>query len=268
MKCHLGKLIPLLAAAALLLSGCGDKTGTVPNDSEGGSPSTAPVPTARSAESAAPESPAAADEALDCNWTLTVDQTIPVTRDGLTVNYTLLLVAQKAGGTDVSGVYTGAAYVGIHFDASQMSVDVMQAFGGFDMNACAYDLSFEVTGYDEESFSAYGLSADDVPLWQLVEYESMALLSPEMSGSGTLDPSIVGAQGEQGGINASASGTTAIPMKITVESGKVTVSVPSFNLGDSFHGILTGVPAGAGGGDDTVPQAVEQIKSLMEQAGQ
>lgn len=46
-------------------------------------------------------------EALECDWIIKVDQTIPVTEDGLTVNYTLVLIAQKTGGEDTIGDMMG-----------------------------------------------------------------------------------------------------------------------------------------------------------------
>jgi len=61
------------------------------------------------------------DDALECNWLLKVDQTIPITEDELTVNYTLVLIAQKNGGKDVYGTYEGAAFIGSELDASNLS---------------------------------------------------------------------------------------------------------------------------------------------------
>lgn len=40
--------------------------------------------------------PGSNNELLDCNWVLNVDQTIPVKdQDGMTVEYTLVLIAEK-----------------------------------------------------------------------------------------------------------------------------------------------------------------------------
>ena len=50
-----------------------------------------------------------------------VDQTIPITKNELTVNYTLVLIAQKNGGKDVYGTYEGAAFIGSELDASNLS---------------------------------------------------------------------------------------------------------------------------------------------------
>jgi hypothetical protein len=223
-------------------------------------PSDLATPPAGETPSAAPDAP------VNCVWTLFVDQTIPKTVDGLKVDHHLMIVAQKTGGTDVTGTYKGVAYVGINFDASQLNNSAMQALGGFNVNVHTYALTFDVVAYEGETYSDYGLKPDEPPLAQLVPHESMALLSPEMTGTGTLDTTITGIQGEQGGTSNSSAGSTAITMKILINSGKVSVSVPSFGLTSSFEGMLTGVPLDGGSPDDVITQATEQIQTLLDQA--
>lgn len=266
----------LVLIPVLLLSACLPQASTGSNTSDDGSVASAVPsdvkPSDAPSEDAPPveESPGAAPDApVDCAWTLYVDQTIPKVEDGLTVNYQLMIVAQKDGGKDVYGTYTGVAYVGVNFDASQMSNSVMQVLGGFNVNAYTYDLTFDVVAYDEETYSAYGLKPDDVPLAQLVIHESMALLSPSMTGTGTFDTSLTGVQGEQGGYSDSAQSTTVIPMRILINSGKVSVYVPSMGLSDSFKGMVTGVPLSSGStDDDMITQAAEQIQAFMDQAAE
>jgi len=225
-------------AAAMLASGCSPE-GPVPS----GTPEEKPV-----------EAP------VECNWLLQVDQTIPVTKDGLTVNYTLVLIAQKAGGTDVYGTYEGAAYIATSLDASNLSNAFMDVTGGFDIEAFANNLSIEMQPYDKEQYSRYNIGENEPPLVPLVEYESMALISPEMTGGGIINPNITG-ETINAGYNDSAYGTAPITMKITVNSGKVQVSIPVFNISYSFEGLLTGEPLQS---DDQYLAGLARIEDLKK----
>jgi hypothetical protein len=93
----------------------------------------------------------------------------------------------------------------------------------------------------------------------------MALISPEMEGSGTLNPSVEGIQGEHGGVNESVTGTAPIPMKIAINSGKVNVSIPSLNISYSFNGTLTGEPLVSGEQGDQLEQAIDEIEAIIEE---
>lgn len=266
-------LIALVLPLLLLLSGCDSKsTGAAASSSATASTAVASASgtsaastDSNSGTSLKPKVSATPNGPVDCNWLLSVNQTIPKTENGLTTNYTLTLVAQKSGGQDVYGAYKGAAYVNVSLDASNLSNEVMSVLGGFNMTAYSFDVSFSMTPYDIESYSSYGLKDGEPPLAPLVQYESMALISPMMTGSGTLNPSVSGAQGEHGGINQAAQGTAAIPMKITVNSGKVTVSVPSFNMGNSFSGTLLGTPVSSTDSKDYA-QGLETIKAMVAKA--
>jgi hypothetical protein len=196
-----------------------------------------------------------------------VDQTIPKQVDGVTVNYHVMLVAQKSGGKDVNGTYKGAAFVGINFDASQMSNSVLNAIGGFNVNMATYDLSFDLVGYDVEKYSDFGVQGDLPALAPLVKYQAMALISPQMTGTGTLDASITGIQGEHGETgNNTSEGSAAIPMKIAIDGATVLLDVPSFHLTHHFEGTITGTPTGSASPGSTIAQASDHIKSLMDQA--
>jgi hypothetical protein len=206
----------------------------------------------------------ATESPLECNWLLKVDQTIPVTSDELTVNHTLVFIAEKEGGTDVYGVYNGAAYISSELDASNLSNSFFDVSGGFDVKAFANNLSFEIVPYDKEEYSRYGLKKDDPPLVPLVEYESMALFSAEMTGTGIVNPSVTG-ENVNAGYNDSASGTAPIVMRIAVKSGKVEVDVPAFNVGSTFKGLLTGDPQQSG---EEYQQAMAKIESLINESEQ
>lgn len=192
--------------------------------------------------------PGSKEELLDCNWVLKVDQTIPVKeKDGMTVEYTLVLIAEKEGGTNVSGTYNGAAYIGVKLDISEFSNEAVEMTGGFDINAFGNDITFDVVSYDKNEYANYDVKEDEPGIVPLVEYESMALLSPEMTGAGVLNPYLEGKQegSVSGGINESVpSSTVPITMKITINSGNVNVYLPQFKLSSSFKGQLLGIPKG------------------------
>jgi hypothetical protein len=208
------------------------------------------------------------DKPLNCDWTMQVDQTIPITQDGFTVNYTLILVAQKKGGIDVLGDYKGSAYLKINMDASSLSNEVIKVTGGFDVNASTNSLKFQLVPYDIERYSDYGLSKDEVPLAPLVQYETMALISPEMQGTGVLNPMVQGKQGEKAEVNKSASQTMPIPMKITVIGGQVNVDIPSLKIGKHFEGMLLGTPINSEESNkkyDEMMKKIDELEAELEQ---
>lgn len=207
-----------------------------------------------------PEAPG--DEALECDWLLKVDQTIPVAEDGLTVNYTLVLIAQKTGGTDVYGTYEGAAYIESTLDASSLSNDFLDVTGGFDIRVYANNLRFEIVPYDRETYARYEIGEDGVPDVPLVDYESMALLSPEMTGRGLVDPHVTG-ENVDAGYTGSSGGTVPVPVKIAVKAGKVHVTIPFLNMDRTFEGLLLGDPAGSG---EDYRQAMERIDGLIAES--
>lgn len=200
-----------------------------------------------------------AEGPLTCNWVLQVDQTIPVEKEGLTVHYTLVLVAQKTGGTDVYGTYEGAAYIACRLDASYLSNQYFDVTGGFDVTAYTDALSFDIVPYDIQNYAHYGLADGELAMPELVQHESMALLSPEMTGVGELNPFFFG-ENVRAGYYGTSSGTAPVPMKILVSSGKVQVSVPSFT-DKRFEGMLLGETD-----DASYLAALARIESLIEES--
>jgi hypothetical protein len=192
----------------------------------------------------ADQASSASSEPVEANWTLHVDQTIPVEKDGMTVNYTLVLTADKLEGTDIKGTYKGNARLKVELDASKLPSEVVKLLGGFNMEASARELEFEVTSYNPEAFAGYyQYDQNELPmLTPIKDYTGMALVSPAMSGAGTLDIQASGIQGEKVEVNEAASGTEAIPMKILVSNAVVFVEVPTLKIGRMFEGQLLGEP--------------------------
>jgi hypothetical protein len=237
MKTRANFIIALVLALLLVMSGCSVKD----------------------AEAANPE---AVDEILECNWILKVDQTIPIKEGDVTVNYSLFLVAQKTGGTDVYGTYEGAAYIGSQLDASELAREFIKIGGGFDLNAFANNLSFEIEPFDKQRYSAYG-SKDNASLPPLVDYESMALISPEMKGGVIINTKVKAADGLQGGYSESGSGASPVAMKIAIKSGKVHVDIPAFRIDRSFEGLITGEPRK---NSEEYEQGIRKIEELIAKA--
>lgn len=137
-------------------------------------------------------------EERDCNWLLRVEETIPVMEDGLTIEYTLVLIAFKMGGKDVYGSYEGAAYIGSRMNASGLSGIFAKITDGFDTDIYANNLSFELEPFDREEYARYG-SSERHSLPPLADYDSMALLSPVMKGHTNHNPFIEIIDGFAGG---------------------------------------------------------------------
>lgn len=224
MKLKIMELISVLLVACML-AGC---TADAPHSGGNGEPSTAP---------SAP---------VEAKWTLHVDHTIPVEKDGMTVNYTLVLAADKQGGTDICGTYLGNANIKVEMDASKLSNEVIKMLGGFKMEAYAEAMKFDVVPHDAETFQEYytyeHMEGFLPPLKPVRDYNGMALISPDMKGTGLLNIQAHGIQGEKAEKNESAAGIEAIPMRILVSDLDVFVEAPALRLSGYFRGQLTGEP--------------------------
>jgi hypothetical protein len=195
------------------------------------------------------------------DWLLKVDQTIPIKDGDVTVNYTLVLIAQKTGGTDIYGTYEGAAYIGSELDASVLSKAFINVTGGFDINIFANNLSFEVEPYNMSEYSTYGNSEGGASVAPIVKYESMALMSPEMKGGIILDTKTQAIDGSQAGYSDSAGGTAPVVMKLAIKSDKVYVDIPMLKIDRSFEGVVTNNPQKY---QKEYLQAEEKIEELIE----
>lgn len=181
---------------------------------------------------------------VEADWTLHVDQTIPIEKDGMTVNYTLVLTAEKHGGTDIYGAYKGNACIKVELDASKLPSEVVKLLGGFKMEASSEKVEFEVVSHDPEVYAGYYTyeRPEDIMLTPIRDYTGMALASPDMTGAGTLNLQGMGIQGEKLEVNESASGTETIPLRILVSNVSVLVEAPTLKIGRMFEGQLLGEP--------------------------
>lgn len=208
-----------------------------------------------------PGNPDGKGASLERNWTLKVDQTIPVKDGDVTVNHTLVLIAQKKGGENIYGTYEGAAYIGSHLDISPLAKILVKLSGGFDIDIFANNLSFEIEPFDMNRYSAYE-SKDKASLAPLVQYDSMALLSPVMEGGIIINPTIKGSDGLQGSYEASGGGSAPVPMKIAIKGGKVHVNIPTI-VSETFEGTITSDTRIS---DETYQQVMKRIEELIKDA--
>ncbi|NLX64855.1 MAG: hypothetical protein GX022_08815 [Clostridiaceae bacterium] len=207
-----------------IISGCGKKNNIKP-----GSIETSP-----------------GNELPECNWVMKVDQTIPKKYDdGTTVEHTLVFIAEKEGGTDVTGTYHGAFCLRSKLDISEFSNEGVEYTGGFDAYGFGNDVTFDIVAYDAQKFAKFG-RIGDTGNPNLIDYETMAAFAHEITGSALLNPYVGGryAGMGSGGINATGSGSAIIPVKIAIKSGKVHVDFPTLDIGSMFEGQLIEVPLG------------------------
>jgi hypothetical protein len=210
--------------------------------------------------------PGSRNELLDCNWVLKVDQTIPKKyEDGMTVEHTLVFIAEKEGGTDVSGTYHGAFCLRSKLDISEFSNEIVEMTGGFDVYGFGNDVTFDVISYDISNYTEFGIEEGELGIPPLIDYETMATFTQEMTGTGVLNPYLRGIhEGSlSGGVDVTSGGSAQVPIKIAIKSGKVHVNFPTLDIGRSFEGLLLGVPV-----DDSseYDETMNRIEEMMEDA--
>lgn len=240
------KITAVLLALSILLAfaGCSNKNAAdapVKSSNDSVTPAAVMETPAPEKTTSLPQPAATPESAIECDWTLHVDDTVTKTTDGLAVKYNLVLIADKEGGIDEVGAYTGTVHLTIDFDASQMSKEMLKVMGGFNVDVYADSFTFDIVVYNIETYSEFGVNEGEAPLAPLVQYDSMALATPQMSGEGSIDIFVKGPNA-QGGHKENAGSALPIPLKIAITGGKVNVSIPMLNLGDSFEGMVTGTP--------------------------
>lgn len=185
-------------------------------------------------------------EAIYCNDTVKVEE------DGLVTEFKLVLFAETDGSDNVS-TFTGNIFLDYGLDASQitgMGGAPIEGMGGFRMTQYANDVSFDVVKLDLSQYARYGKNYKNdefVPV-PLIKAKRMALLTPNMSGTGNLDITVEGETDSQGGTikletgNTTVSGSGPLVMKMYINNGMVTIQIPSLMKAmayQSFEGILT-----------------------------
>jgi len=210
--------------------------------------------------------PSSENELLECNWVMKVDQTIPRKySDGTTVEHTLVFIAEKEGGTDVTGTYHGALCLRSKLDISEFSNEGVEMTGGFDAYGFGNDVTFDVVAYDVSKYADFGKKEGEIGIPHLIDFETMATFTQKITGTAVLNPYIRGKYEGMGsgGINATDSGSADVPIKIAVKSGKVYVYFPTLNIGSTFQGQLIGVPLGD---NSQYNETMDRIEAMTEES--
>jgi len=164
----------------------------------------------------------------ECNWTLEVSDTVTTEVKGYAFTCTLSIMAVKLGGTDVLGTYRGIVTLDYSYDMQQGNVSGNASGGGREVDAV-----IEVVAYDAEKYD----SAGEAQLAQLIEYDAMAIGSLILSGSGDANETAGGA-----GWSTAESKTIAVPYRMAIDGGQVSIELYTTAPGASFSGLITGTP--------------------------
>lgn len=163
---------------------------------------------------------------VECNWTLSVNDTILTKQNGYDFECTLRINATKDGGIDETGTYTGEVLLSYEYKMENQGIKGYAPGSGQDPAVI-----FEFVEYDADK------NGDLLPLAQLVEYDVMATGNFNLIGSGTSNESANGASWSK-----EESKTIEMPFRIAVDGGQVDVELPSLVPDIYFKGILTGTP--------------------------
>lgn len=173
---------------------------------------------------------------VECDWTLHVDDTIYVEKEGIAVKHNLIIDAYKQGGKDDLGIYTGKATLHSEADLSALTNDAFAVNGKTGGAGTDSKAMFEVVSYDVKVYSP------GEELAPILEYDSMALGVFNLNGYGFMDMSMLGADGTQGEGSEQFSSSVPVQFKMLVNGGKVSIEIPSLNLPETFDGMITGSP--------------------------
>lgn len=199
-----------------------------------------------------PDQPKATDSE-DATYAIYVNDTINVESEGLITKFKLVLFATTSG-SDQLNTYSANIALDYGLDADQLTGlggAPIVGMGGFNVSQHAENVVFDLVSLNIDSYARYGTDIKDdeyAPLPLTIIGDSMALLTPEMNGTGQLGISITGAIDTAGGIATAESGDSStnasgpLVMKMTIKNGMVTIDIPSLNqamAGQRFEGIVT-----------------------------
>ena len=168
-------------------------------------------------------------QAVECLWTLRIDQTVETELNGYALTATLTVLAVKLGGMDEFGAYSGTAYIRYSMHMAQGSVSGTASGEGKDLYA-----SIEVVPYQTD---AYDLAGGRPELTELIDYDAMALGEFVLTGVGN-------AEETSGGASWSTQESKAVPApyRVTVDGGQVSLELYTVLPGAVFTGMITGEP--------------------------
>jgi hypothetical protein len=199
------------------------------------------------------EEPEQAKE-VECNWTLSVDDTETIKVNGYEMTCTIQIDAVKEGGTDIMGTYAGSAALIYEYDMQKGNVQGNAKGKGKDQN-----VSFDMVAYDVNAYSNHGvtLKKGDLPLLPpLTEQDAMGLGIFALTGGGNSKESVGSASWSTG-----ESKIVQVPFKIAVGGSQAVIQLPTIAQGAIFKGIVTGTPIKKESDAGTAGSKVEPAKT-------
>lgn len=191
-------------------------------------------------------------DAEDATYAIYVNDTVKVEKDGLITEFKLVLFATTTG-SSLLNTYSAHIRLDYGLDASQLSglTDApIEGMGGFNVSQHAENVIFDVVKMDSDTYANYGITAeeDEHVLFPLINGSAMALLTPNMNGTGHLGINISGEIDSNGGSITAESGESSVSasgplaIKIDFRDGFASVYIPSLSqamANQKFEGIVT-----------------------------
>lgn len=179
--------------------------------------------------------PVAQSGPVECDWQMTIDDSVDSVLYGVAFTHTLIINAEKRGGTDDLGTYQGTMHLKIdhHLPAD--------AAGSNSVEGQVDNFTVELVPYDDSQYMDYGRPEGEAPLAQLVQYTGMGLQEQSFEGAWQADIVAVDDSGARVTKNEGLPGSVKI--KMAVEGGQVNVTLifPAQTV-TGFKGMITGTP--------------------------
>lgn len=183
---------------------------------------------------------------LNCKWTIAVNDTITVNNQGLPITYTLNFSANKNGGTQPIGTYTGKAALTMKSDFSKipgMQNKYFKISGGADGQGTDNKIKLDI-GWTSKNTQENPPAGED-PLAPLTPPEGdpdiiyVGDSTMNLSGLGSITLSAKGIQGENANIGDSKKSSGAVPYSVKINGASVEITIQKAG---TFKGTLTGTP--------------------------
>lgn len=174
--------------------------------------------------------------------TINISQSITERVSGAIFTYDVFFHAEKIGGKEIDGNYSGKSYAQINMDTSGMSGAALGFSGGIDVFFICDTFSFDLEEYDFDTFSKFyeeNASDDELAPLAPLALEYIANISAPSRASATLDMLAEAVMGGEAEVNESDAEKGSMAMLLTVSGQKASINIPSLGIGDTFTGKIT-----------------------------
>lgn len=196
--------------------------------------------------------------------TINISQSITKKVSGATFTYDVFFRAEKIGGKEISGHYSGQSYSQINMAASGLSGAALGFSGGVDVFFICDTFSFDLAEYDFETFNEFyqeNASDDDLAPLAPLSLEYIANISAPSRASATLDMMADATMGGEAEVNESGAEQDSMAMLLTVSGQKASVNIPSLGIVDSFTGKITTLDIASDDYTDNMNDANKSMES-------